>query len=490
MIALTIAEIAELLGGTVGGDAADGGGAAADVVVSAPASIDSRQILPGGLFVAAVGERVDGHDFVAAALAAGAAGSLVSRQVEGPHVVVGDVVAGLGQLAHALVHRLVLDGGLQVVALTGSSGKTGTKDLLAQTLAELGPVVATEQNLNNELGVPLTALVADESTRHLVLEMGARMVGDIAYLTRVAPPRIGLVLNVGDAHIGPFGGKEGIARAKSELVQALPSAAAGGVAVLNADDDLVAAMASVTTARVVTFGTSTGADVRAVDVSLDDEGRPGFLLTTESSPASAPVRLRVHGAHQVSNALGAAAVALTLGMSLDGVAAALGAAESRSRWRMQVTRRSDGVTVVNDAYNANPDSMRAGLAALVSMGRSGDGRTWAVLGEMLELGAASDTEHAKIGRLTRKLGVDRLVVVGAGAHGIHAGAVADGAREGEDTVAVPDSETALSLLRDDLRPGDVVLFKSSRDAGLRWLGDAVADDADGVGQGLAQVNAP
>jgi UDP-N-acetylmuramoyl-tripeptide--D-alanyl-D-alanine ligase len=492
MIALTLAEIAELLGGKVGGKVGGivGAGAAADVVVTAPAAVDSRQVIPGGLFVAAVGEHVDGHDFVGAALAAGAAGSLVTREVEGPHVVVDDVVAALGQLARAVVHRLVLDSGLQVVALTGSSGKTGTKDLLAQTLRELGPVVATEQNLNNELGVPLTALVADESTRHLVLEMGARVGGDITYLTEVAPPRIGLVLNVGAAHIGPFGGMEAIARAKSELVQALPSAAAGGVAVLNADDELVAAMAAVTTARVVTFGESTGADVRAVDVSLDDEGRAGFSLATESSTDTAPVRLRVHGAHHVSNALGAAAVALTLGMSLDNVAAALSAAGSRSRWRMQVTRRSDGVTVVNDAYNANPDSMRAGLAALVSMVRSGDGRSWAVLGEMLELGAASDTEHAKIGRLTRKLGVDRVVVVGAGALGIHAGAVGDGAREGEDSVAVPDSETALSLLRDALRPGDVVLFKSSRDAGLRWLGDAVAGDANGVGQELAQGIAP
>jgi UDP-N-acetylmuramoyl-tripeptide--D-alanyl-D-alanine ligase len=319
--------------------------------------------------------------------------------------------------------------------------------------------------------------VADESTRHLVLEMGARVIGDIAYLTEVAPPRIGLVLNVGTAHVGPFGGKEAIGRAKSELVQSLPSAEAGGVAVLNADDELVAAMAAVTTARVVTFGTSTGADVRAVDVSLDEQSRPSFVL--QAGSATAPVSLRVHGAHHVSNALGVAAVALALGMPLDSIAAALSAAEASSRWRMQVTRRPDGVTVVNDAYNANPDSMRAGLEALVAMARSGEGRTWAVLGEMLELGAASDTEHAEIGRLTRKLGVDRLVVVGQGARGIHAGAVADGARDGEDSVAVPDSQTAQSLLRAALRPGDVVLFKSSRDAGLRWLGDAVAEETGG-----------
>jgi UDP-N-acetylmuramoyl-tripeptide--D-alanyl-D-alanine ligase len=478
VIALTLSEIAELAGGAVEPPGS------ADVVVTAPASVDSRHVVPGGLFVAALGENVDGHDFVGAALAGGAAASLVTRPVEGPQVVVHDVVAALGHVARAVVDRLVV-GQLQVVALTGSSGKTGTKDLLAQTLQGFGTTVATAENLNNELGVPLTALVADESTRHLVLEMGARAIGDIAYLTEVAPPRIGLVLNVGAAHVGPFGGKEAIGRAKSELVQSLPAAEAGGVAVLNADDELVAAMAAVTTARVVTFGTSAGADVRAVDVSLDEQSRPSFVLHAGSaaapgSPAeSAPVSLRVHGAHHVSNALGVAAVALALGMPLDSIAAALSAAEASSRWRMQVTRRPDGVTVVNDAYNANPDSMRAGLEALVAMARSGEGRTWAVLGEMLELGAASDTEHAEIGRLTRKLGVDRLVVVGQGARGIHAGAVADGARDGEDSVAVPDSQTAQSLLRAALRPGDVVLFKSSRDAGLRWLGDAVAEETGG-----------
>jgi UDP-N-acetylmuramoyl-tripeptide--D-alanyl-D-alanine ligase len=478
MIALTLGEIATLVGGRV--EPLE----AADVVVQAPASIDSRNVASGGLFVAVLGENVDGHDYVSGALAAGAAASLVSRRVEGPQVVVDDVVTALGRLAHAVVVRLVLGGGLQVVALTGSSGKTSTKDLLAQVLASWGATVATDGNLNNELGVPITALVADEGTQFLVLEMGARTAGDITYLTGTAPPRIGLVLNVGAAHAGVFGGLAATARAKSELVKALPSAAAGGVALLNADDPKVAAMADVTTARVVTFGTAPGADVRAEDVSLDSQSRASFVLTTRaSSPgataASVPVNLHVHGAHQVSNALAAAAVALTLGLSAQRVAAALGAAEARSRWRMQVTRRPDGVTVVNDAYNANPDSMRAGLEALVAMQPTGAGRTWAVLGEMLELGAASGAEHAEIGRLTRTLGVDRLVVVGDGARGIHAGAVADGARDGEDAVAVPDSVAAHSLLRDALRSGDVVFFKSSRDAGLRWLGDSVAQEGAG-----------
>jgi UDP-N-acetylmuramoyl-tripeptide--D-alanyl-D-alanine ligase len=278
-----------------------------------------------------------------------------------------------------------------------------------------------------------------------------------------------------------FGGKQATAKAKSELVQALPSADAGGVAVLNADDELVAAMADVTSARVVTFGTSASAAVRADHVTLDAAGRPAFLLHVGSTTAR--VSLQLHGAHHVSNALAVAAVATELGLDVGAVADALSRAQPRSRWRMQVTRRRDGVTVVNDAYNANPDSMRAGLEALVAMRPAIDGRTWAVLGEMLELGAASDAEHIEIGRLTRKLGVDRLVVVGQAAHGIHAGAVAGGAVDGEDSVAVSDSVAAHSLLRDALRPGDVVLFKSSRDAGLRWLGDAVAEDlAQEIGQ--------
>ncbi|MGZ4610079.1 MAG: UDP-N-acetylmuramoyl-tripeptide--D-alanyl-D-alanine ligase [Actinomycetes bacterium] len=477
MIALTLGEIADVVGGRVG--TADDAG----VTVSGPAVIDSRRAAPGSLFVALQGERVDGHDFVATALAAGSTASLVTRPVVGPHVVVADVQTALGRLSRAVIDRLVLTGNLTVVGLTGSSGKTSTKDLVAQVLATFAATVATEENLNNELGVPVTALRADESTRHLVLEMGARGTGHVGYLAEVAPPRIGLVLNIGSAHAGEFGGVEATARAKSELVQALPDAAHGGVALLNADDARVAAMSAVTRARVVTFGTSTGADVRAVDVRLDTLGRPGFLLA--AGGATTPVSLQVHGEHQVSNALASAAVALEVGMPLADVAAALSEAGARSRWRMEVTERSDGVTVVNDAYNANPESMRAGLEALAAMARPDGGRrrrTWAVLGEMLELGAASDAAHADIGRLTRSLGVDRVVVVGEGARAIHAGAVSGGAREGEESVVVPDREAAHALLRDQLRPGDLVLFKSSRDAGLRWLGDDVAgaDAASGV----------
>lgn len=470
MIELSLAEVAELARGRLAPE--DSG----RIAVTGPAAYDSRAVRPGGLFVAVVGERVDGHDYVDAALAAGAVASLVTREVPGPHVLVDDVLVALGLLARAVVDRLVVAGDLTVVGLTGSSGKTSTKDLLAHLLASAGPTVATEASLNNEIGVPITVLSAREDTRYLVVEMGARGPGHIRHLTGIAPPRVGLELNVGAAHAGEFGSRAATARAKSELVAALPAAAAGGVAVLNADDPLVAAMAAVTSARVVTFAASgAAADVRAADVRLDRRGQARFRLVTRSGEA--PVELPLVGAHQVANALAAAAVALELGVPLDAVAAALATATPRSRWRMEVVDRGDGTTVVNDAYNANPDSMRAALEALhaLATGR----RSWAVLGEMLELGAASDAEHGEVGRLARRLGVDRLVVVGEGARGIHNGAVADGARAGEESVVVAAADDALALVRRELRPGDVVLVKASRGAGLETLAIALAEEVTG-----------
>jgi UDP-N-acetylmuramoyl-tripeptide--D-alanyl-D-alanine ligase len=470
VIPLRLAELAGLAGGEVGAGEAD-------ALVSAPAAADSRLVVSGGLFVAVRGERVDGHDYVEQALAAGAVASLASRPVPGPHVLVEDTVAALGRLARAVVDRLV-EGGTHVVGLTGSSGKTSTKDLLAHLLAPAGPTVAPEGSLNTEVGVPLTVLRADAGTRHLVLEMGARGVGHIAYLCRVAPPRLGVVLNVGSAHAGEFGGREATARAKSELVQALPDASAGGVAVLNLDDPLVAAMAAVTSARVVTVGTSPEADVRATDVRLDERGRPSYLLHAPGAEP-VPVTLPLHGEHHVANSLAAVAVALELGPAAGEVAEGLGRVTPASRWRMEVTERSDGVLVVNDAYNANPDSVRAALAALAAM--AGGRRTWAVLGEMLELGAASVAEHEAVGRLARRSGVDRLVAVGEGARAVHAGALAEGALEGEESVVVADVPAALELLASQLRPGDAVLVKASRGAGLERVAAGLLGADQGTG---------
>jgi UDP-N-acetylmuramoyl-tripeptide--D-alanyl-D-alanine ligase len=437
---------------------------------------DSRAVSRGALFLALPGERADGHAYAAAAVAAGASAVLAGREVDAPAVVVppappgrtagtylaaadadGAGAAVLAALARLARHSVRALPGTAVVGVTGSSGKTTTKDLLAAVLAPLGPTVAPPGSFNNELGLPWTALRAGADTRHLVLEFSARGAGHIAALARTVPPRIGVVLNVGSAHLGEFGSREGIARAKGELVEALP---ADGVAVLNADDPAVAAMAGRTAARVVRFGTDPTADVRAADVELD-AGRARFTLVCPAGEA--PVALRLVGAHQVGNALAAAAVALELGGTPDGVAAALSAADPGSRWRMEVTDRPDGVTVVNDAYNANPESMRAALSALVALAdRAGARRrSWAVLGAMGELGDDAPAAHAGVARAARELGVDRLVAVGTDDY--------------PGAVRVDDVAAAVELLGAELSGGDVVLVKASRAVGLERLAAALVE---------------
>jgi UDP-N-acetylmuramoyl-tripeptide--D-alanyl-D-alanine ligase len=404
-----------------------------------------------------------------------------------------------------------------VIGVTGSSGKTTAKDLLAQVLAAYGPTVAPPESYNNEIGVPLTVLQADESTRYLILEMGARGRGHLAYLCGVAPPRVGVVLNVGLAHAGEFGTKQDTAEAKRELIDALPS---DGLAVLNADDDYVSTMRDRSRAPVITFGAL--GDVTARDIRLDERGRATFTLVSPAGEAE--VRLRLSGRHHVGNALAVAAVAIGLGMDVQPLAAALSAAAATSRWRMEVHERPDGVIVVNDAYNANPDSVRAALDALMIISGAGrdstrdheDGRTprrtWAVLGEMLELGPSSAEEHEAIGRVAARLGVDRTVAAGAGAEPIHrgaAGAAAHRGRHGADALVgdpngpqadlssstpaggpvaslyVADADAAVALLRAELRSGDVVLVKASRGIGLERVADALL-----AGDGPAERSRP
>ncbi|MER7819431.1 UDP-N-acetylmuramoyl-tripeptide--D-alanyl-D-alanine ligase [Streptomyces sp. NPDC096153] len=467
MIALSLAEIAEIVGGQPY-DIPD-----PSVRVTGPVVRDSREVVPGSLFVAFVGARVDGHDYAADVVAAGAAAVLASRPVGVPAIVVDDVQKALGALARAVVKRL----GATLVALTGSAGKTSTKDLIAQVLRRKAPTVFTPGSLNNEIGLPLTALSATDETGFLVLEMGARGIGHIRYLTELTPPRVGVVLNVGTAHIGEFGGREQIAEAKGELVETLPPAAEGGIAVLNADDPLVRAMSARTEARVVLFGESDEADVRAENVRLMPGGQPAFLLRTPSGCSD--VTLRLYGEHHVSNALAAAAVAHELGMSVDEIATALSEAGTLSRWRMEVTERPDGVTVVNDAYNANPESMRAALRALAAMGtaaQAAGGRTWAVLGPMAELGGEALAEHDAVGRLAVRLNVSKLVAVGGReASWLQLGAYNEGSW-GEESVHVSDAQAAVDLLRRELRPGDVVLVKASRSAGLERIAEALLAD--------------
>jgi UDP-N-acetylmuramoyl-tripeptide--D-alanyl-D-alanine ligase len=481
VIDLTLAELARLVGGRLHR-------ATGDERITGTVEFDSRAVGPGGLFVALPGERVDGHAFAATAAAQGAAGVLAAREVDAPAVVVDPtpgthasyvleadhdgsgaaVLTALQTLARHVVDTLVATTGLQVVGITGSSGKTSTKDLVAALLERDGPTVAPPGSFNNELGHPWTVLRADTATRHLVCELSARGRGHIAALCRVAPPRVGAVLNVGSAHLGEFGSREAIAAAKGELVEALPPADDGGVAVLGADDPVVAAMADRTAARVVHTGRAPQAHVRAVDEVLGDDGRARFRLVTAAGEADVALRLR--GAHQVDNALTAAAIALeTTGLSLAQVATALGEAEPRSRWRMEVGERADGLTVLNDAYNANPESMRAALTTLAAM----KGRHTAVLGAMAELGADAEAAHAELGRLAASTGLDRLVVVGEAARRTH-----EAARDaGLASDLVPDAASAVDAVR--AGPGDVVLVKASRSAGLETVAEALLAGAGG-----------
>ncbi|MFC4064220.1 UDP-N-acetylmuramoyl-tripeptide--D-alanyl-D-alanine ligase [Actinoplanes subglobosus] len=441
MIDLTLREIAGITGGRVVGDPS--------VLVTGDVEYDSRKIGPGGLFLAFAGEKVDGHDFAAAAVERGAAAVLGSRDTGVPGVVVEDPLAAVAALARAVVARLH---DLTVIGLTGSSGKTTTKDYIGQLLSRIGPTVALPGSLNNELGFPYTVLRASEKHRFLVLEMGARGVGHIRYLTGIARPSIGVVLNIGAAHIGEFGSKEGTALAKGELVEALPST---GVAVLNADDPLVAAMASRTSARVVTVG-STGS-LTASDVSLDAGGRASYTLS--DGTRTGRVHLTTAGEHQVANTLSAAAVALAAGMAFDDLVAALGEVGIASERRMDVYSRLDGVTVVDDSYNANPSSTSAALRALAAMG--GGKRTTAVLGFMAELGEHEVSGHAEVGRLAAELGVDRLIAVTGAARPILDGAAAVDGWRGTGLLA-EDQAAAIEILRHDLRADDVVLVKGSR----------------------------
>ncbi|OBI65568.1 UDP-N-acetylmuramoyl-tripeptide--D-alanyl-D-alanine ligase [Mycobacterium sp. E796] len=496
MIDLTVAQIAEIVGGTLADITPED---AAERRVTGTVEFDSRAVGPGGLFLALPGARSDGHDHAPSAVAAGAVAVLAARPVGVPAIVVtptgaddsragvlehdadgsgAAVLAALAKLARAVAAELVA-GGLTIIGITGSSGKTSTKDLVAAVLAPLGEVVAPPGSFNNELGHPWTVLRATRRTDYLVLEMSARHPGNIAALAEIATPAIGVVLNVGTAHLGEFGSREAIARTKSELPQAVPSS---GVVILNVDDPAVAAMADVTTARVVRVSRAGQTDAEPSDVwadgvSLDELARPRFTLHAMDS--AAPVQLSVFGDHQVTNALCAGAVALQCGAGVEQVADALAGAGPVSRHRMQVTTRADGVTVIDDAYNANPDSMRAGLQALawVAHGAGEKRRSWAVLGEMAELGDDAITEHDRIGRLAVRLDVSRLVVVGTGRSmsAMHGGAVLEGAG-GAETVNVPDADAALALLRAELRPGDVVLVKASNAAGLGALAEALAAD--------------
>ena len=462
MIALTAHEIAEITGGALGGAVVDG------LVLDGSVETDSRLVTPGSIFFALRGEVTDGHLFVDAAVSNGAALVVAEQPVEAdvPTVVVDDGVVALSRLAAAVVERVRRQGRLKVVGITGSNGKTSTKNMLRAILSDIAPTVAPEGSFNNHVGAPISMLRIDDSTEYLVVEMGAAGPGEIARLVDIARPDTGVVLKVGLAHAGGFGGIEGTRAAKAEMVTDLPES---GTAVLNADDERVAGMASVTAARVVTFGQSPTADYRASDV---DVTAGGTTFVFEHGDLRRRVALRILGEHHVMNALAALTVVGEWGVDLDRAATVLEGVARAERWRMELFEAPGGVAVVNDAYNASPDSVAAALKTLAQITPT-DGRSIAVLGEMAELGEFARDEHDRIGRLVVRLNISQLIVVGQAARHIHMAAGLEGSWDGE-SLLVDTIDEAYDLLHPGLRTGDVVLVKSSKSAGLRFLGDRLA----------------
>ncbi|GAA1811801.1 UDP-N-acetylmuramoyl-tripeptide--D-alanyl-D-alanine ligase [Agromyces neolithicus] len=472
MIALTLAEIAAATGGTLHLVDTD---SSPQTVVSGSVTTDSREVGPGDVFFAKRGEFDDGHRFAPAAAEHGAALLVVEHPLDlaAAQVVVADTVDALGALATEVVRRVRARGHLKVVGVTGSNGKTTTKNLLRAILQGHGATVASRKSFNNEVGGPITALELTDDTEFLVAEMGASAVGEIARLVRMAHPDVGIVLKVGLAHAGEFGGIEQTVLAKSEMVTEL---AADEVAVLNADDPRVVSMAERTAARVVWFGLGERAEVRATDLVVHARGTD-FTITAPAAPADANavarVRFGVLGEHHVSNALAATAAALQLGVPLADIVAALEQVTLAERWRMQLMGGRDDITVINDAYNASPDSMSAALKTLAQVKAPGT-RTIAVLGEMSELGEFSGEEHDRIGLLAVRLGISQLVVVGKGARRLHITAINEGSWDGESAY-VETQDEAFDLVVSSVRPGDTVLVKSSNAAGLRLLGDRLGE---------------
>lgn len=466
MIELTLAEIAAATGGRLVPGAS---GAAPETTVRGASQTDSREVGPGQIFFARRGEETDGHRFVPQAIDAGAALVVAERETDDrvPQIIVADTTDALGALATEVVRRVRAAGGLTIVGITGSNGKTTTKNLVAAMAERVGTYVASEKSFNNEVGGPLTMLRVEDDTRTLVAEMGASAEGEIARLTGMAPPHIGVVLTVGLAHAGEFGGIETTFRTKSEMVRDLPETA---VAVLNRDDAYVSRMGELTHARVRWFGRHPEADVRASDIDSDASGT---RFTIHADGEALPVVFRVLGEHHVTNALAAAAVGLELGLSLAEIVAALEGATRAARWRMEVMGGRDGVTIINDAYNASPDSMSAGLRTLAQIAKPG-GRTVAVLGAMSELGEYSIEEHIRIGLQAVRLRISELVVVGAEARNLHISAINEGSWDGE-SVFFEDQDAAFAYLEGTLQPNDTVLVKSSNAAGLRFLGDRLGE---------------
>ena len=437
--------------------------------------IDSRHTSPGCAFLALTGERSDGHEFCSTALERGARALIVSRETESLGAVIAlacereavivRVADGLGALQDlAAYHRSRLK--CEVVGITGSTGKTTTKDFVQAALENSLRVVCTEGNRNNELGVPLTILRAGIDTDVLIVEMGMRAEGEISALCEIARPLLGLITNVGTSHIEMLGSQDAVARAKGELVRCLPS---GGCAFLNGDDAFTDIIAGWSSAPVIRWGLSGSCEVSATDVTVDAEGRPSFTLVAPQG--SARIELPVPGRHNVYNALAAAAIGLHLGVSPEAIGTGLAAAEL-SAMRMQVFESASGITVINDAYNANPVSMRAAIETLSDMQTSG--QRVAVLGDMAELGSLTEVAHFRIGEQVARLPIDVLVTVGPRAERIAQGARAEGMPSAQ-VRACAEAPEAVEVLDDLLTTGDVVLVKASRVMGLEAIAEGIVN---------------
>ncbi len=446
MITLTAGEIALLVGAELHCDK--------DLLISKAPVFDSRLATPGCFFLAFKGENVDGHEFAADAYRNGSMFALTTHRIDGPCIVVPDVLDALTILATFVRKRLDK---LTVIAITGSQGKTSTKDLLAHMLGAVGPTVAPAGSFNNNLGLPITLLECDERTRFCILEMGARHKGDIAKLCDIAKPNIGVVLTVGTAHIGEFGSQQAIAETKSELIQSLDKDA---VAVLGTYDEFTPAMASLHEGQTILFGEGPDFQVRATDIEMRD-GRPHFDLVTPAGRDA--VGMRTVGAHQVSNALAVAAVGTALSLPLELIASSLSTAEISSKWRMELHEMAD-LLIINDAYNANPASMAAALRSLALFAQERGGASWAFVGKMHELGQTQATQSATIAELAVELGIDHFVEINAPEYGSPAGEMMVHQR------ATIDS--AIDLV-DYFAPGDVVLVKASRSEGFELLAKAI-----------------
>ena len=485
MIKLSAAQIIEATGGT-----AIGLEGREEQVYADFATTDSREVQTGTLFVAKPGAVTDGHRFIPMAFERGATLALVEREVldeQGvpyPSIQVPDVVLAMGDLARYSIEQMRAQGELTVIGITGSAGKTTTKDLLAAIFTPEGPTVAPVGSYNSEVGVPLTVFRADESTRYLVIEMGADRVGNIEYLANIAHPDHGAILKVGTAHAGEFGGVDNIERTKGELAEGVQPT---GSLALNADDERVLRMASRSVAPITYFGVGEKTDangqpyeryVAALNLRTTDAGCPEFTLRLPDG-SEYEISSQLIGEHHVHNLLAAATVAYNSGISGEKIARALNKAAATSKWRMARTDRADGVTVINDAYNANPESMAAALRTLAQLGRTVDPatgqphRTWAVLGAMLELGDASVEEHDRIGRLVVRMNISKLIAVGDETKPTYNAAHLEGSW-GNEATWVKTPEEAEQILRAEVRPGDIVLFKSSNGAKLGILGDQVA----------------